>query len=102
MIERVILNERTYHPGEGISLTAWGDTPLTVEILCFVKPPTPATLKPCPECGRFPLISGREFRFSANETLFSGREGHLRIRIVDATGDARDFRIEIEGRSQSI
>lgn len=96
MIERILLNEKIYSPGEQISLTAWSDTLMFVEILCFVKPPTPATLKPCQECGRFPLIGGKEFLFSVSEALFAGKGGHLQIKIITTTGDSREFRIEIK------
>ncbi|SRR6266498_142303 len=102
MIERVFFNERTYFPGERIALTAWGDSPMSVEILCFVRPPSPPSLKPCAECGKFPLVSGVEFRFSANERLFTNAQGHLKVKIVDAKGDAWQTQIEIEGRTMTL
>lgn len=102
MIERVLISERTYGPGEQITLTAFGDSQMTAEILCFVRPPSPAVLKPCAECGRFNITSGVEFRFSANLNTFEDKNGHLKVRVVDATGDTWETEIEIEGRRTMV
>jgi hypothetical protein len=98
MIERVLISERVYYAGEQISLIAWGDSPMMAEILCFVRPPSPPTLKPCKECGIFPIQSGAEFRFSANINIFEEKDGHLKVKIVDSTGDSWENVIEIQGR----
>jgi hypothetical protein len=102
MIERVLLSERTYFAGEQIALTAWGNSPMTAEILCFVRPPSPPQLRPCSECGKFNIVSGVEFRFTANKNLFSETQGYLNIRVTDSTGDQRELRIEIEGRTMTL
>jgi hypothetical protein len=98
MIERVLLSERVYFAGEQIGLTVWGDSAMSVEIMCFVRPPSPPTLKSCPECGRFNIKSGEEFRFKANQSIFDNKNGHLKVRVVDASGDSWESEIEIEGR----
>lgn len=102
MIERVFISERVYYAGEQIALTAWGDKPLIAEILCFVRPPSPPNLKPCAECGKFPIKSGTEFRFSANLNIFEEKDGHLKIKIVDSSGDSWETEIEIEGRKAMV
>lgn len=98
MIQSVLISERTYFAGEQIVLTAFGDSKMTAEILCFVRPPSPPTLKSCPECGKFNITSGTEFRFSANRNIFEEKHGHLLIKISDSTGDTWETEIEIEGR----
>lgn len=102
MIERVLLSERTYFAGEQIALTAFGDSPMTAEILCFVRPPSPPSLKPCAECGKFNITSGVEFRFNANLRTFEEKNGHLKVKVVDATGDTWETEIEIEGRRTTV
>ena len=102
MIDRVLISERIYGAGEQITLTAFGDSQMTAEILCFVRPPSPAALASCAECGRFNITSGVEFRFSANLKIFEKKNGHLKIRVVDATGDNWETKIEIEGRRTTV
>jgi len=102
MIENVFLSERTYGAGEQIALTAWGDSPMMAEILCFVRPPSPAILKSCAECGKFKITSGVEFRFSANDRVFKEKNGHLTVKIVDETGDTWETEIQIEGRRTTV
>jgi hypothetical protein len=69
---------------------------MSVAIECFVEPPQPPQLKPCANCGTFPLASGQSFNFSAEKEVFQNRRGYMRISLSDASGDRRSVDIAIQ------
>ena len=96
MIE-VELSTQPLRPGESRILRAWSDTPsarvepsesagqptreveapMSVAIACFVEPPTPAQLRPCPSCGTLPLRNGEDFQIQPDEQLFRETGGGI-------------------------
>lgn len=59
---------------------------MSVAIECFVEPPTPAQLRPCPSCGEFQLANGEPVPLRADAELFK-TGGYLKVTIVDLAGD---------------
>ncbi|TSE04003.1 hypothetical protein [Aquimarina algiphila] len=78
------------------SLIAHSDSEMELSILCFTQPPRPPELKPCDECGKFPLISGKKFFFNASPSIFEKKKGHMKLIIQNQSGDVWQRKINIE------
>jgi len=103
MITNVIFSELPIAPGESRALSATTDTePLVVAIQCFREPPTPPSLRPCKECGTFPLRAGEVLYVTASQT-FEHIGGYLKVTLTDGAGDAKEYKltIEVEGGAQA-
>jgi hypothetical protein len=117
---RVELSTEPLEPGGSRKLKAWSEaaptermaiggpedlgteglTPMSVAIECFVEPPKPPQLRPCPSCGEFRLANGEPILLNADEDLFK-TGGFLKITIVDLAGDKIERRIVVSKISGS-
>ena len=96
---RVELESNFLRPGQENGLVATSDSPLSVEILCFVQPPRPPQLSGCPECGRFNIESGVRFSFNANQRLFQNASGYLKLTVSNLQGEKWQRNIDVDGRT---
>ena len=85
-------------PGEERLFTAFADTPMTVAIQCFRKPPDPAQLVPCGECGSYSVSSGDTVVVQASVAVFTRTPGYLRVLVQDSSGDERSFVVQVNNR----
>lgn len=84
--------------GDSRPLIVWASAPLRVEIECFRSPPTPPVLRPCSECGAFPVTSGEAIEVRAPE---SAQAGYLQIVVTDAEGDSRTYRVHVSDQGET-
>jgi hypothetical protein len=101
MIKTIEFDQTSMEAGEVRVLRAWATDPLFVQIECFRQPPQPPQLRPCRECGSFPLREGEPLKVAASVDVFAERGGFLSITVADASGDRRTMRVTVTPTSYS-
>ena len=95
MISSVQFDPTDFGAGEARPLSVDGEEPIRVEVRCFTFRPPPPDYRPCKACGVFVLSSGETRMITADRKAFSTHGGELHVRIRDAEGDVKEFKITV-------
>lgn len=96
MIHEIEFDKRPIDAGEMRPLVVHADSPLQVEIKCFVRMPPPPGYRRCHACGVITIQSGELHFINADSGVFKEEGGRLEITVSDRSGDIRKFNLEVQ------